>query len=318
VKNGVTVELHDGFVKLLNDNTELILQKSSSELLWTIRSKIEYDIPTAMVFKNTGKATVIEDDDNGKPKPPKKKAAPTMHIMDAHERLGHPDEKTTHLTVKAFGWTVVGSMEPCASCLEHKAKAKGVSHKPTTTLATKTGERLFLDTTGPYAMSAGGTKYDVHIVDQKSRMGWVAHVTQRNAVPKVLEQHCDFLTGKGYAIKHLRCDNAGEHQTKLKKVCATNGIDLEYTPPNTPQMNGVVERRIASTNHSTFTMLHGSKLKEQFRLRLRAEAKTTANKLKNLYVTARIWACRLCHRPREDQAEGSPSRYSNVDGRVCG
>jgi hypothetical protein len=136
-------------------------------------------------------------------------------------------------------------------------------------------------------MSAGGTKYDIHVVEQKSRMGWVAHVTQRNAVPKVLEYHCDFLTGKGYAIKRLRCNNAGEHQTKLKKVCTTNGIDLEYMPQNTPQMNGVVERRIVITNHSTFTMLHGSKLKEQFRLHLRAEAKTTANKLKNLYVTVK-------------------------------
>jgi hypothetical protein len=32
-------------------------------------------------------------------------------------------------------------------------------------------------------------------------------------------------------------------------------------------------------------MLHASKFKEQFRMQLQAEAKTTANKLKNLYIT---------------------------------
>jgi hypothetical protein len=79
-------------------------------------------------------------------------------------------------------------MEPCDACLRFKAKAKGVLHKPTTTRATKVGERLFMDTTGPYEMSAGGTKYDVHAaVDQQSDMGcWVAHVLQRSAVHRSL------------------------------------------------------------------------------------------------------------------------------------
>jgi hypothetical protein len=43
---------------------------------------------------------------------------------------------------------------------------------------------------------------------------------------------------------------------------------------------------IASTNCSTYTLLDGDKFNEKFRLRLRAEAKTTANKLRNMYVTA--------------------------------
>jgi transposase InsO family protein len=91
----------------------------------------------------------------------------------------------------------------------------------------------------------GGTKYNVHVVDQKSNMGWVAHVVQKNAVPKILENHCEFLKGRGLDVNKLSCDNnAGEHQTKLKKICEKKGIDLEYTPPYTPQMNGVVERRI--------------------------------------------------------------------------
>jgi hypothetical protein len=67
---------------------------------------------------------------------------------------------------------------------------------------------------------------------------------------------------------------------------------MEYTAPNTPQMNGVVERHIAVTARTTtYAMLTGAKLNEKFRTRLRAEAKTTANKLKNLHVTTTNGKC---------------------------
>jgi hypothetical protein len=187
-----------------------------------------------------------------------------MEIIEAHEKLGHPDKKTTRLTLESFEWNAIGEMEPCDGCLKHKAKAKDVSHKPSKTQATKPGGRLFMDTTGPYEISAGGTKYDIHVVDQNTDMGWVAHVAQRTAVPKMFDGHREMLKGKGISVEHLRCDNAGEHQTKLQKVCEENGIAMEYTPPNTPQMNGVAERRIASTNRSTFTMLHGGQFNERF------------------------------------------------------
>jgi transposase len=53
------------------------------------------------------------------------------------------------------------------------------------------------------------------------------------------------MKGKGMPVKHLRCDNTGERQKKLKRICERHGVDIEYTPPHTPQMNGVAERRIA-------------------------------------------------------------------------
>jgi hypothetical protein len=77
-----------------------------------------------------------------------KKTKLKIDVMEAHEKLGLPNKKTTRLTVESFfGWIVTGEMEPCDACLRHKAKAKGVSRQPSTTHATKAGERLFLDTT---------------------------------------------------------------------------------------------------------------------------------------------------------------------------
>jgi hypothetical protein len=142
VSNGVTVELHDGFVKFLIGNIVLQLQKTSKDSMRTIESKIENGIPTAMVLEGQDKATLIE---NNEATLPKAKKTPTMNIMEAHETLGHPNKRTTRMTMEEFGWKVVGEMEPCNGCLQFKAKAKGVSHKPTKTQATESGERLFLD-----------------------------------------------------------------------------------------------------------------------------------------------------------------------------
>jgi hypothetical protein len=45
-----------------------------------------------------------------------KKSIPKMNIMEAHEKLGHPDEKTARLTLESFGWQSPGEMEPCDAC----------------------------------------------------------------------------------------------------------------------------------------------------------------------------------------------------------
>jgi hypothetical protein len=159
VSNGVTVELHDGFVTFKTGDKDLKLQKArKNQCGQSLQQWYQMRMKQSWLIKMW-----------------RTRAIKKMNIMEAHEKLGHPDEKTTRLTVKSFGWEITGEMEPCDAFLRFKAKAKGVSHKPTTTRATKAGERLFMDTTGPYELSAGGTKYDVHDVDQQSAMGWVAH-----------------------------------------------------------------------------------------------------------------------------------------------
>jgi hypothetical protein len=65
-----------------------------------------------------------------------------------------------------------GDMEPCDAWMRHKAKAKGVSRKPLATCATKAREQLFLETSGPYELSAGGKNNNVHVVDQPPAYGY--------------------------------------------------------------------------------------------------------------------------------------------------
>jgi hypothetical protein len=121
-----------------------------------------------------------------------------MDINEAHEKLGHPSERTTRLTIESYGWTATGEFKPCDACLNDKARAKDVSHKPSETVETKPGGRLYLDTTGPLIQSAGGTIYDATLVDQSSSFEWVTHLKAKSHVPEVLDQHAKYLAGKGF------------------------------------------------------------------------------------------------------------------------
>ena len=51
-----------------------------------------------------------------------------------------------------------------------------------------------------------------------------------NFVEKLVTQ----LQGRGLKVEYIRCDNAGEHQNKLRELCDQEGITVEYTAPYTP------------------------------------------------------------------------------------
>ena len=101
---------------------------------------------------------------------------------------------------------------------------------------------------------------------------------------KSVELHLDYLDGLGHKVEALRCDNAGEH-VELKNICNKRGIRLEYTAPYTPQQNGVIEKRIADDQRSCMAMLTSARLTNKYKRYLRAEAKTTATKMRNIWIT---------------------------------
>ena len=78
------------------------------------------------------------------------------------------------------------------------------------------------------------------MVDQKSDFGWIAHAKTKDEVEEVLTKHLLYLKGKKLTTKFIRCDYAGEHE-HLDGICDPEGIQLEYVPPHTPQLNGKVQ-----------------------------------------------------------------------------
>jgi hypothetical protein len=56
--------------------------------------------------------------------------------------------------------------------------------------------------------------------------------------------------------KYLSCNNAGENEPYVQPLCAENDIQLEMTSPNTPQMNGVVERSFVTCQNRAFATMY--------------------------------------------------------------
>ena len=87
------------------------------------------------------------------------------------------------------------------------------------------------------------------------------------------------------ASKYIRCDNTGEHQEKLRKVCGKYGVQLEYTAPYTPQLNGVVERRIAVLLNGARAFLYAANISEEYQKKLWAEAVNYTEDVRNSMAT---------------------------------
>ena len=146
---------------------------------------------------------------------PKKKPQQKMDINEAHRKFAHRSEDTLRRTFRSYSVELTGKLRPCDGCMRAKAKAKNVK-KQTETEAENPGERLFLDTTGPFAPSIGGRVYDGKLVDQQSRKAWTAHLKKKSAIPIVARSKMEELKAKGIHVQFIRCDNAGEQKQPLK------------------------------------------------------------------------------------------------------
>ena len=216
--------------------------------------------------------------------PSKEKSLPkTLDINVAHG-FCHLGEKLLRVTFNALGVKLTGNLVPCDGCCRANAKAKGV-RKWTTTSADSIGERLYVDTSGPYPETESGSKYWICIVDDKTRKSWSKFRKTKSEMPKIVDEHIEYLKGLGHVVKYIRCDNAGEHQEKLRKVCEKWGIELEYMAPYTPQMNGVVERRIAVLLNAARAFLYAANFTEETRRKLWAEAVNYAEDVRNSMAT---------------------------------
>jgi hypothetical protein len=94
------------------------------------------------------------------------------------------------------------------------------------------------------------------------------------------------LKGQGMPVKYLCCDNAGENARPLKALCELHRVIIECMAPDTPQQNGVVERRITVLNQRANVMMMAANLNNEGRNVLWAEAVNTANTLENITLTS--------------------------------
>ena len=264
--------------KIFNESRGMLeFETGSDGMAYLIASRIKEE---RKAFSTEG---IVEKDEEME----KKERKQYMDINEAHQKFGHATERVVRETLKTLEIIPTGKMSVCDGCARAKATQKR-TNKTTKVTADNAGERLYMDTSGPYSETVMGSRYWFKFVDDKTRKSWDFYGARKNGISRCLKDLLDKLKASGKPVKFLRCDNAGEHMSELRKICEGEyGIQLEYTAPHTPQHNGVVERMFSRDAKRALAMMISAAWTKEMQAKLWAEATKTAALLGNVLPNTR-------------------------------
>ncbi|GJZ41573.1 retrovirus-related pol polyprotein from transposon TNT 1-94 [Tanacetum coccineum] len=184
-----------------------------------------------------------------------------------HHRLSHLNFNTINLLSKNNIVTCLPKLKfvkdhLCSSCELGKVKRKSF-HTKTTPSSKRRLQYLHMDLCGPIQVeSINGKKYVLVIVDDYSRYTWTHFLRSKDETPEVL---IDFLTlvqrGLHAQVRTVRTNKGTEFLNKtLHAYFAKEGIRHERSTAQTPEQNGVVERRNRTLVEVARTMLSVAKV----------------------------------------------------------
>ena len=88
-----------------------------------------------------------------------------------------------------------------------------------------------------------------------------------------------------HSLQYILCDNAGENKILEKKIYPLEiSVQFEYTPRDTPQHNGVVERKYQTLLSRMREMMNGAGIHGYLRKKLWEECAQTCTLLQNILV----------------------------------
>jgi transposase InsO family protein len=185
-------------------------------------------------------------------------------------------------------------------------------HAKNIVTTTRPLEMLHMDLFGPITnISIDGNKYNLVIIDDYSRFTWVFFLHDKSETQKVLKflkrAHNEFDA----KVKKIRNDNDSEFKnTQVEDYLHQEGIKLEFSALDTPQQNGVVERKNRTLIKMVRTMLDEYKTSDHFW----AEAINTA-----CHTINRLYLHRLLRKTPYELLTGKKPNvsYFRVFGSKC-
>ncbi|XP_071742583.1 uncharacterized protein [Rutidosis leptorrhynchoides] len=181
-----------------------------------------------------------------------KKTSQTDNGAIWHARLGHVGYQ---MLKKIFSHKLVDGIPQlknvreeviCQGC--QYGKSHRLPYKKSTNRKQGLLDLIHTDLMGPTrTTSYSGHCYVMVLIDDYSRFTWVKFLKEKSeALSKFIEFKEAVESEFGRKVKALRSDNGGEFMSNdLFAYCKTNGISHQMTCPDTPQQNGVSERKIA-------------------------------------------------------------------------
>ena len=208
-------------------------------------------------------------------------------INQLHRVLNHASEEVCRKTAKEYDWKVTGKFEACSDCNLSNVKKKGVA-KSTTQSSSTPGERIFLDITHSKTKTFGRSRYWLGIVDDATDMTWSFMLKRKGDLPKTVMTFLRKMRKNGTPVKYIRLDNAGENidlQNKCKDSTDLSEVEFEFTPRDSPEYNGKIERKFAVLYGRIRAVLNAAYLTQKLRNRLWGEAAMTVTDIENLLVS---------------------------------
>ncbi|KAJ9566458.1 hypothetical protein OSB04_002424 [Centaurea solstitialis] len=184
-----------------------------------------------------------------------------------HCRLGHINKKRVELLLKGgfLGNFDYKPFDNCESCLSGKMTKQPFNNE--NERATDLLEIIHTDVCGPFShVARGGYRYFITFTDDFSRYGYVYMMRHKSETfEKFKEYQNEVQNLLDKRIKFLRSDRGGEYLSdEFDNHLMECGIVSQLTPPYSPQMNGVSERRNRTLLDMVRTMMCHSSLPISF------------------------------------------------------
>ncbi|KAL0455123.1 UNVERIFIED_CONTAM: Retrovirus-related Pol polyprotein from transposon RE2 [Sesamum latifolium] len=163
-----------------------------------------------------------------------------------HARLGHISKDRIRRLVDSKSLEIddLDHLPTCESCLKGKMTKKPFVGQ--TAIANDLLDLVHTDVCGPLSIPArGGFFYFITFTDDHSWYGYIYLVRYKSeAFGRFKEYRLEVENQSNRKIKALRSDRGGEYLSgEFIDYLKENGILSQWTPPGTPQLNEVAERR---------------------------------------------------------------------------
>ena len=181
-----------------------------------------------------------------------------------HCRLGHRNFNDVAKFLRLAGIPFKSPVSPpwCKACVEGKSTRYPLGHKLLPALpAPRPGYLLHSDCAGPFPVSTRtGKRYFKVLVDDKSRRIFVALLKSLSeAFPifkdEVRAMEAEFGHDKVVAQFHADGATYYEKSSLMIAFLLQKGITALYSPPDTPELNGIAERTIRTLMEMALCML---------------------------------------------------------------
>lgn len=167
-----------------------------------------------------------------------------------HRRVGHKSMSSLEKLVKANALKEIdindknSQVEVCKECAE--GRMTKLPWKNKTTPASRPLEVIHSDIFGPVSeeMTSDRTKYFISFLDEFTHFSVIYLMKNKSEAFDKFVQYVNMATSKmNSSISRLKCNNGAEYKSeKFQKFCIEKGIQIEYTVPFTPELNGKAER----------------------------------------------------------------------------